>query len=318
MKVLVCGYHNVGYLCLRYLVEHDEDVVAVITHRDDPSENIFFQSVRELAEASGILVHFAPDDPRDPSFLSLVRSFEPDILFSFAFRKMLPKSVLDIPPRGCVNLHASLLPKYRGRCPVNWVLLHGEIETGVTLHYMVPKADAGDIIGQRRVPIALSDTAGTLHEKTAQAGAELFAEMYPLLKAGTAPRTTQDESAATYFGGRRPEDGLIDWTQPAVQVYNLVRAVTHPFPGAFSFLRKRKLFLWSSLPKAQDGRDTPPGTLVRSPIGGELFVGTGRGCLQPLRVQLEGEPEADFETFAEQWGLQPGESFTQHSTGEQP
>jgi len=318
MKVLVCAYHNIGYLCLKYLIDRGEEVVAVITHRDNPSENLFFRSVQALAEASCIPVHFAPDDPRDSSFLALVRSLEPDILFSLAFRKMLPKSVLDVSLRGCVNLHASLLPKYRGRCPVNWVLLNGETETGVTLHYMVPKPDAGDIIGQKRVPIDFADTAGTLHERTAQAGAELFAEIYPLLKAGTAPRTPQDESAATYFGGRRPEDGLIDWTQSALQVYNLVRAVTHPFPGAFSFLRRKRLFVWSSLPKEHEEADAPPGTLVRSPTNGQLLVSTRRGWLQPQRVQWEGEPEAEFGTFADSWGLQPGESFTMHARGELP
>src|SRR5665647_1713482 len=239
MRIIFLGYHNIGYACLEALIELSrelgDEIIAVVTHADDPRENIWFASVRQLAFENYLPV-YQPANPNDPAFVAAMQALQPDWLFSCYYRHMLKQPVLDLPRLGALNLHGSLLPRYRGRCPLNWVLVFGETETGVTLHYMEAKADQGDIVGFKRVPISFEDTALTLSAKMTVAAPELMREAYPLLRAGTAPRLVQDHTRASYFGGRKPEDGKIDWRQPATAIYNLMRAVTHPYPGALSLI----------------------------------------------------------------------------------
>jgi methionyl-tRNA formyltransferase len=207
-----------------------------------------------------------------------------------------------------VNLHGSLLPKYRGRNPVNWVLVNGETETGVTLHYMTEEADAGDIIAQRALPIDGEDTALTLYRKMSDLALALFSETYPLLRTGTVPRIPQDPTRATVFRGRTAEDGLIQWGWPAGRVYNLIRAVTHPYPGAFTHFRGKRLFLWEARTPATDGRGaTPPGCVAEVNAGQGLLVGTGAGGLLLTRVQLAGEEEQPGDEFGRRHGVVRGE-----------
>jgi methionyl-tRNA formyltransferase len=222
---------------------------------------------------------------------------------SFYYRRLLSRELLAIPRLGGINLHGSLLPKYRGRSPVNWVLVNGERQTGVTLHYMTEQADAGDIIAQYAVDIAFEDTASTLFEKVAQAAAELFRETFPLIKAGGAPRIPQDPAQATYVAGRTPDDGRIDWDKPALVLYNLVRAVTTPYPGAFTFLRGKKVYIWRSrLIQDGAGERWPPGTILGVQDGGCL-VATGRGHLLLTQVQLQGEEVISGEAWFHRCGL---------------
>ncbi len=260
MKAIVCAYHNVGCTGLEALLRNGIEVVSVFTHKDDSAENAWFSSVAETAATHGIPVH-APDDINHPIWVEAIRSLKPDIMFSFYYRHMIKQPLLDVPRLGFVNLHGSLLPKYRGRCPVNWVIVKGEKETGVTLHYMTPHPDDGDIIGQQKVKISLNDTAVSLNEKIVRASDGLLDDVLPRLLAGTAPRKPQDHAQATYFGGRRPEDGEIDWSKSADAVRNLIRAVTRPYPGAFTFVGDRKVFAWSAtvLPGKQA---LEPGTVV--------------------------------------------------------
>ena len=204
-----------------------------------------------------------------------MQDLEPDFLFSVLLSPDAEKALLDLPRLGALNLHGSLLPRYRGRCPVNWVLINGETETGVTLHYMEEKPDRGEIVGQERVAIQPEDTALTLFARMTVAAGTLLREAYPLLRAGTAPRLPQDQSQASYFGGRRPSDGLISWDKDALSVYNLVRAVTHPYPGAFTHLRGKKLFIWAGKPLAD------PATEPRAAPGSRGWyrrICPGRGC----------------------------------------
>jgi len=243
MKGVVFAYHNIGCIGIKALLANGYDIQAVFTHEDDPHETIWFQSAAELAAANDIPV-YAPEDINHPLWVERVRELAPDIIFSFYYRKMVGKEILAIPPKGCLNLHGSLLPRYRGRCPVNWVLVHGEKETGVTLHYMTPRPDDGDIVGQQRVAIEESDTALSLHEKIAAATGDLLGEILQKIREGKAERIPQNKTEASYFGGRGPQDGLIDWTQNASMVRNLVRAVTRPYPGAYSFLGNRKCIFW--------------------------------------------------------------------------
>jgi methionyl-tRNA formyltransferase len=295
MRLIFMGYHNIGYVCLQALMEHcrvfGDEIVAVVTHGDDPRENIWFSSVRELA-FKNYLPLYQPQDPNDPAFVAAMARLEPDFLFSCYYRYMLKKPLLELPRLGALNMHGSLLPRYRGRCPVNWVLVHGETETGVTLHYMVEKPDKGEMVAQKRVPINPEDSALTLFARMTAAAGELMTEIYPALRAGTAPKIAQDQSQASYFGGRGPQDGLIDWQKSALAIYNLVRAVAHPYPGAFTYLQGRKLFIWWG--RALAARGTPaatPGRVAAALPGEGLLVDTGQGHFLITQAQWEGEPE---------------------------
>jgi len=263
----------------------------VFTHEDNPNENVWFRSVKELARAHSIPT-FTPQDINAPEWVECVRVFQPDILFSFYYRNMVCQEILDIPPKGCLNLHGSLLPKYRGRVPVNWAIIHGETETGVTLHYMVAKPDAGDIVAQRKVTIDFEDTARTVFDKMTIAARELMRDTLPLLREGRAPRVPQDLSKGSYFSGRKPEDGRIDWNWSALRIYNLVRAVTHPYPGAFTSLGGRKLFVWKSYPLPDVKQTATVGQVVAIDEEKQAALAqTGDGVLRLERVQFEGEEE---------------------------
>lgn len=283
MKAVVLAYHNIGCIGIEALLRHGYEISAVFTHRDDPNENTWFDSVAELAASRGIPV-FAPDDVNHPLWVERIRKMNPDVLFSFYYRKMVKGAILDIPRAGCFNLHGSLLPAYRGRCPVNWVLVNGETETGVTLHAMTDQPDAGDIVSQMPVAISHDDNARTLYDKLAKASSDMLDEVLPGIKNGTAPRRPQDPSKATYYGGRRPEDGEIDWSLPADQVRNLVRAVTRPYPGAFSFIGERKCLFWSATEMPEEEPKRAPGTVVST---APLVLSCGQGG---LRID-SGQPE---------------------------
>lgn len=308
MRSVVFAYHDIGCVALEELLRAGATVPAVITHDDDPGETIWFRSVRRLAEAHGLPV-YAPQTVNTAEWTERIRSWAPDFLFSFYYRKMLAPEVLALARRGALNLHGSLLPKYRGRSPVNWVLIHGECETGVTLHYMEAKPDRGDIVAQRIVPISDADTARTLFDKLTAAAAVLMRETYPRLCDGTAPRIPQDHTRATYFGGRRPEDGRIDWTQSARGIFNLVRAVTHPYPGAFGTWQGRSVYVWEAHPRPDARHTAPaPGTVVA--VEPALVVQTGTGVLELTRVQAPGEPERPGAEWARDHAVREGAQLT--------
>ncbi len=224
MKTIVMAYGNMGCAGLSALLSHGYEVCAVFTHVDDPNEHIWFDSVAELAARHDIPV-YAPENINHPIWVDTIRAMEPDILFSFYYRKMLGKQVLSAAAMGGINLHGSLLPAYRGRAPINWVLVNGETQTGVTLHHMTEKPDDGDIIAQLPVDISREDTAASLGERMLETARALLEATLPLIRENQSARRPQDPSAASYFGGRTPDDGRIDWSRPADEIYNLVRAV---------------------------------------------------------------------------------------------
>lgn len=302
MRSVVFAYQDVGYVCLETLLDLGAEVAAVLTHDDEPGEHIWFRSVRRLAETRGLPVH-APERI-DHDWVARLRDWDPDFIFSFYYRRLLPVAALDTARRGAFNLHGSLLPKYRGRCPVNWVLVNGEVETGVTLHHMVAAPDAGDIVAQRVVPIAGDDTARTLYAKLTRAAAALLRDTYPQLCAGTAPRVPQDPAQASYFGGRRPADGRIDWAREASRVYDLVRAVTHPYPGAFTIWGDQRLFIWEAQVEPGPAEGASPGTIVS--VDPALVIATGDGRLRAVRVQGEGGDEMDGARWAHRHGVTKG------------
>jgi methionyl-tRNA formyltransferase len=290
-NLVVCAYHNVGYRCIEALLRHGAEISLIFTHEDSPGEEIWFQSVRELADNQGI--PWLTSDINLQENVERVRAIAPDFIFSFYYRNMITPAVLEIPRRGAFNLHGSYLPCYRGRVPVNWVVINGETETGATLHLMVEKPDAGDIIDQERVAINFTDTAHDVFAKVTEAALTVISRAWPLLRDGRATRTPMDLASGSYFGGRKPVDGLIKWNKSAEEIYNLIRGVTHPYPGAFTYLEGNKVFIWQAWPTNGSGE---AGHIVSH---NPLLVGTAEGLLEIRILQQEGEPEVSAQTFVE-------------------
>ncbi|HEX6964982.1 MAG TPA: formyltransferase [Gemmatimonadaceae bacterium] len=288
-RIVVCAYSDVGHACLAHLLERNANVVAVYTHADAPGETIWFPSVGQLAHEHGIPV-FVDRNLTDAAEVAAFERLQPDLLFSFYFRHMLPSRVLAVPRLGAYNMHGSLLPKYRGRAPVNWAVLHGETETGATLHVMTAKADAGDIVDAERVAIGDDDTAAEVQQRVTGAAVRVLARQLDALEAGTASRRPQDHAAATYFGRRRPEDGAIDWCRSSGEIHNLIRAVSHPYPGAFAPLAGRTTTIWRSRRTSLAAHGAQPGH--HECRDGKLVVACGDDrYLEIVSAQRAGEPE---------------------------
>jgi methionyl-tRNA formyltransferase len=298
VRAVVFAYHEIGYTCLQSLLGSRIEVAALYTHKDDPNEEVWFRTPAALARRNGVPV-FEDADLRDSETVRHLRHLEPDYLLSFYYRNMVPKEILEIPKIAALNLHGSLLPRFRGRCPVNWVLIEGERSTGVTLHVMEVKPDAGDIVAQLEVPIAFEDTAHSLALKLVEASRTLMERMIPLLESGIVERRPQT-GASSYYGGRRPEDGIIDWSRSAEEIYNLTRAVTHPYPGAFTFLDNKKLFIWKALPEAGSTGDRAGAIVSTTP----LQVQTGQGLLRIVSLQLGGSREMAADAFVAMHDMQ--------------
>jgi methionyl-tRNA formyltransferase len=231
-RAVVFAYHNVGVRCLEALRGSGVEITLVVTHQDDPLEHVWFESVAARARLYDIPV-IVPPDPNESEVVACVRAAAPDILFSFYYRNMLGQQLLEIPLLGAFNMHGSLLPKYRGRAPVNWAVLHGERETGASLHEMVAKPDAGRVVDRQRVPILPNDLAHEVFDKVTVAAELVLERSLPALLAGNPTLELQDLAAGSYFGRRSPNDGAVDLTWPGNRIHNLVRAVAPPYPGAF-------------------------------------------------------------------------------------
>ncbi|MEX6313696.1 bifunctional UDP-4-amino-4-deoxy-L-arabinose formyltransferase/UDP-glucuronic acid oxidase ArnA [Providencia manganoxydans] len=282
MKAIVFAYHDIGCVGLKALKKAGFDIQAVFTHTDDPNENHFYSSVARVSADMELPV-YAPENVNHPLWIERIRELKPDVIFSFYYRDMLSEELLALAPKGAFNLHGSLLPKYRGRAPINWALLNGEHETGVTLHKMVAKADAGEIVAQEKVAITDTDTALTLHAKVREAAEVLLDKTLPLIEAGNYHTTAQDESQASYFGRRTAEDGLIDWSRSATEVNCLIRAVTEPYPGAFTYLGARKMIIWRAR-VLDDNQGKAAGTVLSSD---PLRIACGQGAIEVVSGQSE-------------------------------
>lgn len=283
-SAVVFAYHNVGVRCLKVLLAQGVDVKLVVTHEDNPNENIWFASVRQVAEDYGIEV-ITPEDPNTPEVEAQIRALAPDFLFSFYYRHMLKAPLLETPKSGAFNLHGSLLPKYRGRVPINWAVIHGETETGATLHVMNVKPDNGPLVDQQAVPILPDDTAQEVFDKVLVAAEICLMRALPQLIAGTAEFKQQDLSQGGYFGGRKAEDGRIDWNQSARQIHNLVRAVTRPYPGAFSDTPFGRLVIWRTRVLGESGQ--APQTCCLQVKDDKVVVQTADGgLLQVLDAEI--------------------------------
>ncbi|MEQ9883765.1 bifunctional UDP-4-amino-4-deoxy-L-arabinose formyltransferase/UDP-glucuronic acid oxidase ArnA [Pectobacterium brasiliense] len=311
MKAIVFAYHDIGCVGLEALKLAGYEIQAVFTHSDALGENHFYASVAKAAAEMDVPV-FAPEDVNHPLWVNRIRELAPDVIFSFYYRTLLSDDILQLPSFGAFNLHGSLLPRYRGRAPVNWVLVNGETQTGVTLHKMVSRADAGDIVAQSVVAIDEEDTALTLHGKCRTAAAALLAQQLPLIRSREITLTPQDDSRASYFGRRTAADGLIDWQKSAREINNLIRAVTEPYPGAFTFLGERKVIIWrarvvkvnrvkSNDVRANGVKQEPGAIISTSP----LVVSCGEDALEIVSGQSEAGLYMSGSRLAAEMGIVP-------------
>ncbi len=301
MKVVVFAYHNIGCTGLRALQAAGFDIAAVFTHKDDPGEQRFFSSVAEWCAEQDLPV-FAPEEVNHPLWIERIREIKPDLIFSFYYRDLLSQELLDIPAMGAYNLHGSLLPRYRGRAPANWVLVKGEKETGVTLHQMTSRPDAGAIVAQLKVMIANDETALSLHNKLDQAAAHLLQDILPRFLTRQIPLTPQDENQASYFGRRTAADGQLFWQRPAQELDCLIRAVTRPYPGAFTYAGDRKLTIWQAIVVNENAHQAPGTILALEP----LRIACGEGALEIVAGQSESGLFVRGSQLARELGLSIG------------
>ncbi len=301
MKAIVFAYHDMGCVGVEALIDAGYEITAIYTHLDNPGENHFFGSVAHLAAEHNIEV-FSPENVNHPLWVERIKHSEPEIIFSFYYRDLLCDEILSIPSRGAFNLHGSLLPRYRGRAPLNWVLVNGETETGVTLHKMVHRADAGDIVAQYKVAIEPTDDALRLHKKLTATARELLAEQLPLINSGHLKLTPQDDSKATYVSRRTPEDGRLDWNRNATDLHNLVRAVSEPWPGAFSYTGTTRFIVWKSRVRHDVPTAIPGKVLSTAP----LIISTAQGALEVLTGQTDNSVYMQGSELAKNLGLVEG------------
>ncbi|HEY4444985.1 MAG TPA: formyltransferase [Steroidobacteraceae bacterium] len=288
-RAVVFAYSEVGVRCVRELLAQGVEIPLLFTHADDPGETQWFGSVRKLGDAHGLRVE-TPETPNTPEWIGDGRAANPDFLFSFYYRYMLSSEWLQVPRRGALNMHGSLLPKYRGRAPVHWAILNGESVTGASLHYMVEKPDAGALVDQQSVAILENDTALDVSFKVAEAAEEVLRRSLPTLIAGTAPSRALDLDEGSYFGRRRPEDGRIDWRGTARGVHDLVRAVAPPFPGAFTEVNGCRLAFLETRVDAQPAR-YPDRAPCLYTADGEWYADCVDGRrLRIVRLAMNGEP----------------------------
>ncbi|MFB6434884.1 MAG: bifunctional UDP-4-amino-4-deoxy-L-arabinose formyltransferase/UDP-glucuronic acid oxidase ArnA [Candidatus Malihini olakiniferum] len=260
MKTVVFAYHDMGCVGINALLAAGYRISAIFTHADTLGENPFFGSVARIAARTGIPV-YTPEDVNHPLWRERIHALTPKAIFSFYYRRVLSEEILQCAPLGAFNLHGSLLPKYRGRAPLNWVLFNAETQTGVTLHRMTLEPDAGPIVAQNLVYIADDDNASSLHHKLCKSAESLLHDILPVIKSGNYPQQDQDHAQASYVTRRTPEAGRMDWSLPANELHNLVRAVTDPWPGAFCYSGTTRLTVWSSRIR-QDFPSAPSGTVL--------------------------------------------------------
>lgn len=303
LRIAFIGCVAEGRRSLETLLHMGEKPVTVFTLRKDLAAAVSGAVRWDDLTAAHRIPLLEVGTMNEPEAVAALRSVAPDLVVCVGWTQLLKRAVLEVPRLGCLGFHASLLPRYRGRAPVNWAIINGETETGNTLMVLDEGVDTGDIVAQRRFAIDDLDTCATVYDKVADSADEMLREVVPLIRAGRMPRVPQDHAAATVMPRRRPEDGRIDWRRTTRQTYDWVRALTHPYPGAFTTLAGRRVFLW----KATAWRPGPggprtaaarPGLWRRATDPPMLLAGTADGELRIDRVQAEGEPETDGASFA--------------------
>lgn len=309
LKLVFVGVHREAAAPFADLLSGPYRPEALVTLPSDAAARVSGAvDLAASARAAGVPVCLARN-VNDPECVAFIRAITPDVLLVVGWTQLVKRELLAI-PKLSLGFHASLLPKYRGRAPINWALINGERETGNTLIVLAEGADAGDIVAQRTIPITDQDDCATLYDKVAATEVDMLREVLPLIDAGRMPRHKQDDAAATVMPKRRPEDGRIDWSRGAGDLYNWVRALTHPYPGAFTTLAGWRVFVWRAAlpsPKETAGSRAIPGTVAVAADGGAL-VAAGDGWLRLLSVQRDGEPEIAAREAARSW-LSDGKAF---------
>jgi methionyl-tRNA formyltransferase len=291
VTAIVFAYSEVGVRCVRELLAQDVKIPLLFSHADDPNETQWFASVEQLAREKGIKM-VTPDSPNTPEWIAQGEALKPDFVFSFYYRHMLDKAWLNLPREGALNIHGSLLPKYRGRAPVHWAIIQGESVTGASLHFMVEKPDAGALVDSESVPILENDNALAVSMKVAGAAQEVLHRSLPKLIAGTAPAQALDLGRGSYFGRRRPEDGRIDWRKGARAVHDLVRAVAPPFPGAFTEVNGCRLGILETRLDAEPAKYASSTPCLYSSAGAWYADCADGRRLKILQLTVNGEPVA--------------------------
>lgn len=302
MRVLFMGTPDFAVPSMRAILEGGHEIVLAVTQPDRPAgrgNSVRFSPVKEEALIHGIPV-FQPEKVRDPEAAARLAAVEPDVAVVIAFGQILPEAILSIPRLGCLNVHASLLPAYRGAAPIQWAIINGETMTGVTIMQMDKGLDTGDILAVKEVPVADDETGGSLHDKLAVAGAELMKETLPLIEAGAIVPRKQGETTTMYAKMLKKETGCIDWHDDAARIERLIRGLS-PWPSAYTRANGKTLKIWKAavvpeeeLPQT-DPSAVPGDIILRKPDA--LYVLTGNGALSLLEVQMEGKkrmPIADF------------------------
>ncbi len=284
MRIVFMGTPEFAVPSLEALLKSDDQVVGVVTQPDRPKgrgQEVIFSPVKVVCQREGIPV-LQPLKMKDPAFLDALREWKPDVIAVTAFGRILPPVILALPPRGCINVHGSLLPKYRGAGPVQWAIIRGERETGITTMFMAEGMDTGDMLLRETVEIRPEDTAGTLAPRLADVGGRLLVETLRRLKAGTLTPERQDDAQATMAPLLKKEDGLIDWTRPATEITNRVRGLS-PWPGAYTYVNGERWTL-CRVSVGEESHNAAPGTVTRV-TKDRIDVATGGGTLQILDIQ---------------------------------
>lgn len=305
MKVAIFAYHDMGCAGLKALESAGFEICAVFTHADAPGENHFHGSVAEMAQERNIPLYM-PEDINQPRWVALLNTLAPDMLFSLSFRQILSREILSTARRGAFGVHASLLPAHRGRAHLNWVLIKGEAETGVTLFRMTTRPDCGPILAQERVRILPEDDAFSLHNKLVQTSGNMLAIWLPALCADQLEEREQNESQASRFGRRTPQDGEINWKAPAQEIHNLIRGLASPWPGAYSAAHGQRFVVWQSHYRVDKSADQP-GTVLRLD---PLTIACGAGWLEVVAGQIREGEQINGADLARSLGLQVGEIIT--------
>lgn len=308
MRVVFMGTPDFSVGTLRELVKAGHEVVGVVSQPDKPKgrgKSLMPTPVKEAALELGLPV-YQPKKVRDPEFLEVLRELAPEVIVVVAFGQIIPQSILELPPYGCINVHASLLPKYRGAAPIQWAVIDGEPESGVTIMKMDTGLDTGDMITKVVVPIEKDETGGSLFDKLSEAGAKLLVDTLPSLADGTAVYEKQPEESPTPYAAMiQKQLGNIDWKRPAVEIERLIRGL-NPWPSAFTKLNGKTLKIWSAQVLNESEKDAAavPGTILSADAQG-LCVKTGQGVLNITELQLEGKKRMDTPAFLRGYAVKP-------------
>lgn len=305
MKVLFMGTPDFAVNTLKAIIEAGHEVIGVVTQPDKVKgrgAKISYPPVKEAALEYDLTV-YQPVKVREPEFLQLIANLKPEVIVVAAFGQILPKELLDIPPYGCINVHASLLPKYRGAAPIQAAILEGEEETGITIMHMDVKLDTGDMILQEKIPIAKDETGGSLHDKLAVLGAELLVKALEKLEDGSAERIPQDDSKASYVKMMDKELGNIDFTMPALKIERMIRGL-NPWPSAYTRINGKTLKLWKA-EVMETSSDAKPGEVIEV-TKDKIVVMTGKDALIIHELQLEGKKRLSCDAFLRGYPIEKG------------